>query len=175
MAIAARVSQQVVEYAGTVETAARVSQAVVEYAKTDPVTTRISQFVIEYIAFANPVPVPPTPETFKIRWLRRSPTVFHDGLRVFHRRFQLDCLVGQGVGDGGTGANPSIRVRTSDDGGFTWSSWREMATGRVGQYLTIAKLYQLGAAYNRVYEVSGDDPVAFAIVQAFLDIEGGSH
>lgn len=123
-----------------------------------------------------PTPGPPAATTLQIRWLRQSPTISSDGKRIFHRRFQLDCLVGNGLQTGAAeDVNPAIEVQTSDDGGATWSNVREMFTGRIGAYLTQAKLYQLGAAYNRVYRVYGNSAIAFCIVQAWLDIDGSDH
>ncbi len=112
-----------------------------------------------------------------IRWVRRTPTIFSDGKRVFHRRLQVDMQVGVGLSVAADehDHDPIILQRQSDDNGMTWSSFREMTMGAQGNYLKIARLFQLGAAYNRVYELSGDSPVKFCLVQAFLDIEGGDH
>ncbi len=112
-----------------------------------------------------------------IRWVRRPPTVFSDGKRVRHTRLQLDMQVGVGLSVAADehDHDPIILVRSSDDNGQTWSSFREMTMGAQGNYLKIARLFQLGAAYNRVYELSGDSPVKFCLVQAFLDIEGWDH
>lgn len=109
---------------------------------------------------------------YRLRWLRQSPTVFSDGKRIWHRRFQVDFQPGVGPTDGD---DPIVLVRTSDDGGFTWSSFREMTLGQRGEYAHQMRLFQLGAAYNRVYEISGDSPTRLCIVQAWLDIDGGDH
>jgi hypothetical protein len=69
------------------------------------------------------------------------------------------------------GANPEVMLRWSDDGGHTWSNehWRSM--GRIGQfgYRTIwRRLGMTVKIRDRVYEVSGTDPVKIAIMGAEL-------
>jgi hypothetical protein len=71
----------------------------------------------------------------------------------------------------GAGYNPEIMLRWSDDGGHTWSNehWRTM--GKYGEtwYRTIWR--RLGMAVklrDRVYEISGTDPVKIAIMGAEL-------
>jgi len=69
------------------------------------------------------------------------------------------------------GANPKLMLRWSDDGGHTWSNehWAEM--GRVGEYNRRVFWRRLGMTLklrDRVYEVSGTDPVKIAIMGAEL-------
>jgi hypothetical protein len=71
----------------------------------------------------------------------------------------------------GQGANPEAMLRWSDDGGHTWSSehWTQM--GRIGQYGFRAFWRRLGMTLklrDRVYEVSGTDPVKIVITGANL-------
>ena len=71
------------------------------------------------------------------------------------------------------GADPQVMLRWSDDGGHTWSNeyWRSM--GRVGQYGYRTIWRRLGMTVklrDRVYEVSGTDPVKIAIMGAELDV-----
>jgi hypothetical protein len=128
---------------------------------------------------STPIPPPPPIATVEdpIRWLRRSPTVFNDGKRTRHLRFQVDFQPGVGLSSLTTDEShdPIVRVRTSDDGGFTWSGYREVTLGAQGDYQKLMKLYQLGACHNRVYEISGNTPTDLCIVQAWLDIEGWDH
>jgi len=70
------------------------------------------------------------------------------------------------------GANPEVMLRWSDDGGHTWSNehWRSM--GRIGEYGYRTIWRRLGMTVklrDRVYEVSGTDPVKIAIMGAELD------
>lgn len=71
------------------------------------------------------------------------------------------------------GACPKIMLRWSDDGGHTWSNYHATEIGSVGAYGTRAIFRRLGMAVklrDRVYEVSGTDPVKIAITGAFLDV-----
>jgi hypothetical protein len=71
------------------------------------------------------------------------------------------------------GVNPQAMLRWSDDGGHTWSNehWRSM--GAIGQYGYRTIWRRLGMTEklrDRVYEVSGTDPVKIAIMGAELFI-----
>ena len=71
------------------------------------------------------------------------------------------------------GANPQLMLRWSDDGGHTWNGERTTSMGRTGQYGTRAIFRRLGMTLklrDRVYEVSGTDPVKVAIMGAELQI-----
>lgn len=83
----------------------------------------------------------------------------------------VDILVGTAFTQG---ADPQVMLRWSDDGGHTWSSehWRSM--GSIGQYGTRVIWRRLGMTEklrDRVYEVSGTDPVKLAIMGAELSVE----
>lgn len=152
----------------------RISQQTIRVAVSPVVAARISQQTIR-LAYVNvpppPTPVTPSATTFRIRRERVTPTIFSDGKRVLHRRLQLDCQ--PGVGNAvDPGATPTMLVYTSDDGGVSWSSPRELSPGAIGQTLQQMKLYQLGSAYNRTYKFVCDSPNAWVIVQGFLDIDG---
>lgn len=71
--------------------------------------------------------------------------------------------------------SPQVMLRWSDDGGHTWSNehWRSM--GRIGRfgYRTIwRRLGMTTQIRDRVYEVSGTDPVKIAIMGAELTLSG---
>lgn len=71
------------------------------------------------------------------------------------------------------GVDPLVMLRWSDDGGHTWSNehWRSM--GRVGQYSYRTLWRRLGMSVklrDRVYEISGTDPVKIAIMGAELHL-----
>ena len=71
------------------------------------------------------------------------------------------------------GANPQLMLRWSDDGGHTWNGERTTSMGRNGQYGTRAIFRRLGMTLklrDRVYEISGTDPVKVAIMGAELQI-----
>ena len=66
---------------------------------------------------------------------------------------------------------PQVMLRWSDDGGHTWSNehWRSM--GKIGEFGTRVIWRSLGMTTklrDRVYEISGTDPVKIAIMGAEL-------
>jgi len=70
-----------------------------------------------------------------------------------------------------TAIDPQVMLRWSDDGGHTWSNnhWRSM--GKTGTYGTRVLWRRLGMTLklrDRVYEVSGTDPIKIAIMGAEL-------
>jgi hypothetical protein len=71
------------------------------------------------------------------------------------------------------GYDPQVMLRWSDDGGHTWSNehWRSMGKIGVFGYRTIwRRLGMTMKIRDRVYEVSGTDPVKLAIMGAELQI-----
>ena len=70
-------------------------------------------------------------------------------------------------------ADPQVALRWSDDGGHTWSNehWRSM--GRIGEHYHRVLWRRLGMTLrlrDRVYEISGTDPVKIAIMGAELQL-----
>jgi hypothetical protein len=66
-------------------------------------------------------------------------------------------------------------LRWSDDGGHTWSGERQASMGRSGSYATRVIYRRLGMTMklrDRVYEISGTDPVKVAIMGAELEVTG---
>jgi hypothetical protein len=69
--------------------------------------------------------------------------------------------------------DPQAMLRWSDDGGHTWSNEHWTKLGRIGQYGRRAFWRRLGMTQklrDRVYEVSGTDPVKIVILGAELQI-----
>ena len=67
--------------------------------------------------------------------------------------------------------NPQVMLRWSDDGGHTWSNEHWASTGKVGEYGKRVIWRRLGMTTklrDRVYEISGSDPVKIAIMGAEL-------
>ena len=86
----------------------------------------------------------------------------------------LDIVVSDAV-VASTDSNPAIMLRWSDDGGHTWSNehWAEM--GRIGRYGTRVIWRRLGMTMklrDRVYEISGSDPVKLTLIGADLKVSG---
>jgi hypothetical protein len=115
------------------------------------------------------------------KWLRSwraIPTGQNDLKRTAHHALQLDCETGVGLDSvdplGGM-MTPRVMLRWSDDGGHTWSNehWADM--GQIGQFSRRVFWRRLGMTLklrDRVYEVSGTDPVKVAIMGAELQVSG---
>lgn len=107
------------------------------------------------------------------KWLRSwraIPPGQNDLKRTTHHSLQLDCEVGVGV-ESGQGSDPQVMLRWSDDGGHTWSNERWVSMGSIGQYGKRVIWRRLGMTTklrDRVYEVSGTDPVKVVILGAEL-------
>ena len=107
------------------------------------------------------------------KWLRSwraLPTGQNDLKRSSQHTLQIDCETGVGI-NSGQGSDPQIMLRWSDDGGHTWSNEHWMSMGKVGEYFRRAIYRRLGMTLklrDRVYEVSGTDPVKIAIMGAQL-------
>jgi hypothetical protein len=107
------------------------------------------------------------------KWLRSwraLPTGQNNLKRTAHHSLQLDCQSGVGL-NLGQGSDPQVVLRWSDDGGHTWSNEHWSPMGKIGQYFHRVFWRRLGMTMklrDRVYEVSGTDPVKIAIVGAEL-------
>jgi hypothetical protein len=107
------------------------------------------------------------------KWLRSwraLPTGTNNLKRTAHHSLQLDCETGVGLATG-QGSDPQAMLRWSDDGGHTWSNehWSPMgAIGRYGHRVFWRRLGMTLKLRDRVYEVSGTDPVKISIVGAEL-------
>jgi hypothetical protein len=95
--------------------------------------------------------------------------------RTAQHSLQLDCESGVGIDGTGQGINSEVMLRWSDDGGHTWSNehWRSM--GKIGEFGRRVIWRRLGMTMklrDRVYEISGSDPVKIAILGAELILDG---
>jgi hypothetical protein len=73
------------------------------------------------------------------------------------------------------GVDPKAMLRWSDDGGHTWSNEHWSPMGKIGVYQQRVFWRRLGMTLklrDRVYEVSGTDPVKIAIMGAELHLSG---
>ena len=108
------------------------------------------------------------------KWLRSwraLPTGTNNLKRTTQHSLQLDCETGVGLDGVGQGVDPQVMLRWSDDGGHTWSSEHWKSMGRIGRTGTRVFWRRLGMTLklrDRVYEVSGTDPVSITITGAEL-------
>jgi hypothetical protein len=111
------------------------------------------------------------------KWLRSwraLPTGQNNLKRTAHHSLQLDCETGVGLNTG-QGSDPQVMLRWSDDGGHTWSNEHWSPVGKIGVYQQRVFWRRLGMTLklrDRVYEVSGTDPVKTVIMGAELILSG---
>ena len=107
------------------------------------------------------------------KWLRSWRALAPDANnlnRAAHHSLQIDCESGVGLVSG-QGSDPQMILRWSDDGGHTWSNERWASMGAIGGYSTRVIWRRLGMTMklrDRVYEISGTDPVKVVILGAEL-------
>jgi len=97
----------------------------------------------------------------------------NENTRVVYRKFELDLERGVGLVTG-QGSDPQVMLRLSRDGGHTWSEPVLLAAGQMGEYTQRVIARRLGSARDAVFEVTVSDPVAWSLVQAWLDVEPGT-
>lgn len=109
------------------------------------------------------------------KWLRSwraLPTSQNNLKRSAQHSLQLDLETGVGL-NLGQGSDPQVVLRWSDDGGHTWSNEHWVSIGKIGEFYRRAIWRRLGMTMkirDRVYEVSGTDPVKIAIIGAELTV-----
>lgn len=103
--------------------------------------------------------------------LRRTAHVWDGDARerLSHNTLQVQLRSGQGPLTG-QGANPQLMVRWSDDSAQTWSNQHLLAIGKTGATRHRAIARRLGAARDRIYEVSISDPVCRDVIGATLQV-----
>jgi hypothetical protein len=104
------------------------------------------------------------------RTWRALPTGQNNFKRTAQHSLQLNCEAGVGLNTG-QGSDPQVMLRWSDDGGHTWSNEHWAPIGQIGAYGRRTFWRRLGMTLklrDRVYELSGTDPVKIAITGAEL-------
>jgi hypothetical protein len=113
-----------------------------------------------------------------IRRMRRAPHISTENQWIYHSRLQVDVETGLGpqppLRDGaGLARDPMLTLRSSDDGGHTWSNGRDVGFGQAGTFRTRAIWRRLGRSRDRVYELTCADPCPVRIIDAFLEAQPG--
>jgi hypothetical protein len=107
------------------------------------------------------------------KWLRSwraLPTGQNNLKRTAQHSLQLDIESGVGL-NLGQGSDPEVMLRWSDDGGHTYSNEHWAKIGKIGEYYKRVFWRRLGMTLklrDRVYELSGTDPVKITIMGAEL-------
>lgn len=104
-----------------------------------------------------------------IRRVRRAPGIFSEHRQIPVRCVEIYLESGTSL-QAGQGSDAVILWRTSDDGGRTWGSERQVKIGRVGQYGTKVLMTRMGVPEDRVNEMVVSDPlVSWRIVDAYIN------
>src|SRR5260221_5222069 len=103
-----------------------------------------------------------------IRRLRRAPAIFSEHKELLVR--VLEIYLESGIAtQSGQGSNPVGLLRTSDDGGKTWSKERSVPAGMVGQYRARMRVLRMGGSRDRGNEFVVSDPIAWGIIAAYIN------
>jgi hypothetical protein len=99
----------------------------------------------------------------------------NENLRLRHNRLELIADMGVGL-DGAPvlGADPTVRLQFSDDGGRSWSNLQSRKLGKIGKYKNRAIWRRLGMSRRRFYRLSMTDPVRVAWLGANLLADGAN-
>lgn len=73
----------------------------------------------------------------------------------------------------GTGSDPQVMMRYSQDGGYTWSNEMYRSMGKIGEYNKRIRWNRLGTGREWLFEFRVSDPIPFSIIDASVDISGG--
>lgn len=101
---------------------------------------------------------------------RITPHLRKEQDRVRYTKFGLMLEAGVGLDSGLVpGTEPQVMLRTSTDGGATWSYGRWRSAGKIGRYPQQVSWFQLGQARTMAFEVSIADPVKVVLIGATVE------
>jgi hypothetical protein len=98
-------------------------------------------------------------------------SVYAEGNRASHRRFELGVNTGYGL-LAGQGSDPLATLYLSDDGGETFRAMPTRSLGLRGKYQSRVVWWRLGSSRDRVYRVDITDPIPVFVVNAALEGQG---
>lgn len=102
-----------------------------------------------------------------IKYVKTSPIAFSNGCLVRYNSIQ--AIFQQGVGLlTGYGADPKCWIGWSDDAGRNWTEV-EAPLGMQGDYTKRTRVMSAGVSRNRVWRISGTDPVQIIMVGLIVD------
>jgi hypothetical protein len=104
-----------------------------------------------------------------IRRLRASPHLTDEKRRTLFSRFRLFMQTGISVPATGQSSAPLVSLRLSDDGGYTWGPYLTTSAGKLGEVGLLVEWYRMGKSRNRVYEVTIEELIPIALVDAFSE------
>lgn len=117
----------------------------------------------------------PTDNGAARKWIRSwqaLPEGQNNGREKFYSNLEIFMETGQAP-QTGQGAAPMCSLRISNDGGHTFPIEQFRSMGLAGQESARIRFQNLGRSNNRVFELSGTDPVIPVFVGAELQVEEG--
>jgi hypothetical protein len=102
---------------------------------------------------------------------RRTQIVSKEKLGVVHHEIEINLESGVGLGGSGSGSDPVVYLRWSDDGANTWSNYYSKTLGTLGDYKKRLRWLRLGISRNRIYELTMTEPVKFVLLAAYERLE----
>jgi hypothetical protein len=105
----------------------------------------------------------------EIRRVRRAPALNNENTRLRYSKFEILGEAGIATSTG-TGAQPIMMIRLSNDFGRTWGTEQQMQLGAIGEYPWRWIQRRLGQARGRVFEVSTTATIPVRMTDAFLAI-----
>lgn len=107
-----------------------------------------------------------------ICWERVTQRIYANGHRMFFRDLVLNMDRGNGNASG-LGVDPVCYLDWSEDGGNTWTNKREASMGALGVRKPLVRWWQLGSSYDRVFRITGSEPVKTVILGGYITAEPG--
>mgnify|MGYP001413790316 CR=1 FL=1 len=104
-----------------------------------------------------------------LRWLRQCPHIADQGRKMRHGPFTLDAETGVNT-SALVGREPQLMLDWSDDSGHTFNHERWVSMGATSAFRTRCVWNRLGSSRDRIYRLSGADPVRIRLVDANLEV-----
>lgn len=109
----------------------------------------------------------------EIQWESISAPVTSQGQMLTFNRLRLEIDAGRGLSTG-QGSDPKLLISWTDNDGRSWSNEYQRSMGRMGQYLQEISLTNMGSARSRRFRFRGSEPIATALIRAFVDVTPGA-
>lgn len=116
---------------------------------------------------------PPTVVTYPTVRERVFVLPFETNLMLFLNRIEFLVQAGEGLVTG-QGSDPTMEVRFSRDGGKTYGNAFLVKPGKIGEYDTRSYINRLGRGRNFVCKLRVSDPVFWALLDCYADMEEGT-
>lgn len=113
-------------------------------------------------------------EGANIRRLRIAPHVNNNHQWLYEALFQLDLEVGLGTTPPDQGADPTVMLSMSRDGGKTYGTERWVNAGEQGAYRAQAQWRMNGRYKDGVRKLVMTDPIPWRLINAYADISAGT-